>query len=156
MSMSIETLISIAGMPISIETSEPQTPVVSRAGEPLVEGPPALAVAVQEADQAQPPSKVDLRAEGRVALPETFRVAARVARAVAAPVTSVAAAHAAAHLVEAHLAAVHLAAGVDPVAPAQRVAAPHVVVAVMAVVVINKYGINKTLASRACGQWEAL
>jgi len=68
MSMSIEILISIVGMPISVETSELQTPVVSQAGEPLVEGPQpvegplTLAVAVQvveEQDHRQHPSKVE-------------------------------------------------------------------------------------------------
>jgi len=130
-------------MPISVETLEPQTPVVSQAGEPPVVGPPALAVAaraLQEPDHRQPPSNVDSRAEGRVALPETFRAAARVARAVAAPVTSVAAAHAVVRLAAAHPAVVHPAV-VHPAA-AQRAAVAHVaavavtVVAVMAVAVM--------------------
>ena len=120
MSMSIEISISIAGMPISVETLEPQTPVVSQAGELLVEGPLTLAVAarvVRGADHRQPPSNVDLgpaarvalalaapvtsvavvahamrrlAVAARVALPETFRAAARAAPALAALVTSVA------------------------------------------------------------------
>ena len=81
-------------MPISVDTSEPQTPAVSHAGGPQAGEPLTLAVAarvVKEADQRQHPSNVDLRA------------AAHAARAVAAPVASVAAAHAAAHLAATYL-----------------------------------------------------
>ena len=77
-------------MPISAETLEPQTPVVSQAGEPQVEGPLMLAVAarvVREADHRQHPSNVDLGPAAREALLETFRTAAHAAPAVAAPVT---------------------------------------------------------------------
>jgi hypothetical protein len=91
MSMSIEILISIAGMPISAETLGPQTPVASQAGEPLVEGPLMLAVAAREADHRQHPSNVDLGPAARVALAvavlETSAEAAHEAPAVAAPVT---------------------------------------------------------------------
>lgn len=142
--MSIEISISIAGMPISVETSKPQTPVLSQAGEPLVEGPLALPVAaraVQEADQRQPPSNVDLRPQGREPLLETFRVKAHVIQTVHAPVTLLVAARVGAHLV----------AVAEPVA--HRAAAAHVVVvvaaagmavevmaaAVMAAAVENKY-----------------
>lgn len=157
MSMSIEILISIAGMPISIETSELQTPIVSQAGEPPVEGPPALAVAVgvvREADQRQPPSNVECRpaelVARAVAALVTSAAAERVARAVTAPVTPVAAAHAGAHLVEAHLAVVahavvaHLAAVavvmVAVVTVAVVTVAVVMVAAVTAVAVVeNKY-----------------
>ena len=90
---------------------------MSQAGVSLVEGPLALAVAarvVQEADQRQPPSNVDLGPVARMALGvavpvtsvaaarearavaalETSAVVARVALVVAAPETSVVAAHA--------------------------------------------------------------
>ncbi len=137
MSMSIEILISIAGMPISVETSELQTPIVSQAGEPQGEGPPALAVAVgvaREADHRQPPSNMDLRPAERVARAVAALVtsvaAELVARAVTAPVTPVVAAHAGAHPVEAHLAVVVRAV------VAQRAAAAHVAVVVMPVAVV--------------------
>ena len=136
MSMSIEISISIAGTPISVETSVPLTPVASQAGGPLVEGPLALAVAarlVQEADQRQPPSNVDLRPAERVAqaveVPLAPVAAERVAQAVAAPVTSVVAAREAAHLAAAHLAAAHLAA-------AHHVAAVHAVALLVAAVAV--------------------
>ncbi len=149
MSTSTEILISIVEMPISVETSGPQTPVVSQAGASPVEGPPALAGAarvVREADQLQPPSNVDLRAEARVVLPETFRAAAHVARVVAAPVTSAiaeraealqpaAVAHVEAHLAEARLAVVLHAAAVVVVAAVTVVAVTVVAVTVAAVTV---------------------